>query len=590
MSSHANAPNAKPSSPAGPARTVFSRTTPIDVQRRGVFGRLKNRFRVALRPNLTRSRSAQVPDATNETSICDHHIAIGNDLAHIRLAIEQQTGILERGMDQIASAIHSASITLALNRRGGGDDDDGAPPPPGAHRQEESDDSGPEDSKDIPDPAAHEDADTPRAGPPSAASAPDSGPSGHKRANDSQVDAGMPGDESHPRPTPTAQPQSSSGATHPAGDAPLQHVPPPVDDPRSPLVDPIALRHGSLNVDVVESVRSDGPAAQASAGPQATSSVDTAPTNAQAVNHGDTFPGLGLSTFASPGSSSAAPPLVPSALFRAEPTSSAKQARGLPEDDDVLISSDVDLAQAGLYCGARLSIYVGSKEDLRNVRTKPSAFYSGLSEILPLCDTYAHQLKQLRIVLYRTSLEQNETFVDVLVEILKSMHTRLACFLSARIICKKRDYAHYRTSSDFDNPEIRDLCKVLQHVRLEGDIAVCRLALLPLSELHCLEVSTDSPVAEVDVMHLMTRCQKLYSLSVRRIARRVPRGFEGNLTESLHAPSVLDIASDDLSPGFLHCVQNTQDLRLTVSDASLIDQFKAVFEARKMWSLTSSSL
>ncbi|KAL1716208.1 hypothetical protein EV715DRAFT_265441 [Schizophyllum commune] len=588
MSSHANAQNTSPSAPAGPAPTVYSRTTPIDVQQQGVFGRLKNRFRVALRPNLTRSHPAHEPDATNGTTIHDHYTAIGNDLGDIRLAIEQQTGVFERGMDLIASAIHSAA--LAFNRSGRGDDGDDALPPPGAHAQGESDDSGFEGSNDIPDPAAREGSDTSPAGSPSSAppDAPDAGSSGRTRSNDPKDDAGIPDDESHPRPTPTAQSQAGSGATHPTGDASSQHVPPPSNDPRSPLVDSTALRHGSLNADIVESIRSDGPAARAPADPKATSSVNPAPTDAQAVNRSDAFPGLGLSTFASPGPTSTAPPLIPSALFKAEPTSSADQASGLPDDDDTFISSDIELAQAGMYFGARLFIYVGSKADLCNVRTQPSAFYSGLSEILPLCDTYAHKLKQLRIVLYKTSFWQNEILVDVLVEVLRSIQARLACFLSARIICKKQDYAlRCTTSSDFDKPEIRDLCKVLQHVRLEGDIAISRLALLPLSELHCLEVLTDIPVAEADVMHLMTRCQKLYSLSVRHIARQAPRRFDGDLTESLHAPSVLETTSDDLSPGFLHCVQSTKDFRLTVSHASQIDQFKAVFDARTMWSLTS---
>ncbi|KAL1687263.1 hypothetical protein GGG16DRAFT_117099 [Schizophyllum commune] len=587
MSSHANAQNTSPSAPAGPAPTVYSRTTPIDVQQRGVFGRLKNRFRVALRPNLTRSHPAQKPDATNGTTIHDLYTAIGNDLGNIRLAIEQQTGVFERGMDQIASAIHSAA--LASNKSGRGDDGDDALPPPGAHGQGESDDSGSEGNNDFPDPAAREGSDMPPAGSPSSAppDAPDAGSSGRTRSNDPKDDAGIPDDESHPRPTPTAQSQAGSGAAHPTGDASSQHVPPPSNDPRSPLVDSTALRHGSLNADVVESIRSDGPAARVPADPHATSSINPAPTSAQAVNHGDAFPGLGLSTFASPGPTSTAPSTVPSALFKAEPTSSADQASGLPDDDDTFISSDVDLAQADLYFGARLTIYVGSKGDLCKVRAQPSAFYTGLSEILPLCDTYAHKYKQLRIVLYKTSFWQNEILVDVLVEVLRSIQARLACFLSAHIICKKQDHALYHTSSVFDMPEIRDPFKVLQHVRLEGDIAVSRLALLPLSELHCLEALTNSPIAEADVKHLMTHCSKLYCLSVRNVARHAPTRFEEDLTEIVHAPPVLDISSDDLSPGFLHCVQSTQNLRLTVSHASLMKQSKAVFDAREMWSLAS---
>ncbi|KAL1755842.1 hypothetical protein FB107DRAFT_274424 [Schizophyllum commune] len=587
MSSHANAQNTSPSAPAGPVPTVYSRITPIDVQQRGVFGRLRNRFRVALRPNLTRCRHAHEPDATNGTTVHDTYIAISNDIGNIQLAIEQQTGVFERGMDRIASAIQSAA--LALNKSGGGDDDDDAPTPPGAHAQGESDDSGSEGSNNIPDPAASEGAGAPPAGSPASAppDAPDAGPSGHTRENVPQVHAGTPDDECHPRPTPTAQSQSGPGATHPTGDASSQHVPPPTNDPRSPLVDSTALRRGSLNADVVESIRSDGPTARAPADPQATSSVNHAPTNEQAVNRGDAFPGLGLSTFASPGPTSTAPSTVPSALFKAEPTSSADQASGLPDDDDTFISSDVDLAQAGLYSGARLTIYVASKADLCNVRTQPSAFYTGLSEILPLCDTYAHKFKHLRIVLYKTSFWQNEILVDVLVEVLRSLQARLACFLSTHIICKKQDHALYHTSSVFDMPEIRDLFKVLQHVRLEGDIAISRLALLPLSELHCLEALTDSPIAEADVKHLMTHCQKLYCLSVQNVARHAPTRFEEDLTGIVHAPPVLDITSDDLSPGFLHCVQSTQNLRLTVSHASLMNQFKAVFDARKMWSLTS---
>ncbi|KAL1725942.1 hypothetical protein EV714DRAFT_277013 [Schizophyllum commune] len=585
MSSHANAQNTTPSAPAGPVPTVYSRITPIDVQQRGVFGRLKNRFRVALRPNLTRSLHAHEPDATNGTTIHDPYTATGNDLGNIRLAIEQQTGVFERGMDQIASAIHSAA--LALNRSGGGDDDDDAPSPPGAHRQGESDDSGSEGSNDIPDPAAREGSDTHPAGSPTSAppDAPDAGSSGHTRSNDPKDDPDTPASESHPRPTPTAQPQCGTGATHSTGDASSQNVPPPVSDPRSPLVDSTALRQGSLRV--VESIRSDCPTAQASADPQATSSVNPAPNEAQAANRDDALPGLALSTFASPGSTSAAP--SQSTLFQVPPSSSEKQTTYEDiNDNDTFISFYVESVTDGPYLGARLCIYVGSRDELRGLLAEPSRFCHGLTDLAPRCEANKHQLTQLRIVLHKSSVtDRHCNTIDVLATVLKALCSCRPCFLAAHVEFAQKDHARYQKGNFSDAQEFLNAFSRLRHVRLEGCTTAARLTSFPLSMLNSLELLIN--VNETDVKELISRCPCLHFLSVRRITTTSWECFV-KTTDKHPCPRlpVLEITSDVLSRSFMDWVKHTDIFRLNVSHPSFVGRFKSDFRRQLTWSLYCS--
>uniref|UniRef100_D8QKR8 Uncharacterized protein n=1 Tax=Schizophyllum commune (strain H4-8 / FGSC 9210) TaxID=578458 RepID=D8QKR8_SCHCM len=501
----ANAQNTTPSSPVGQASRIQTRTTPIDVRRRGIFGRIFSS--IPLRRNLTRSHpthdTTNAP-ANNDPTLDEIRQPPNVVLDQILHAIEQQTRVQDQGLNRLTEAIIQASSYPSDD-----DDDPNSPAAPGS--TEEADVDGPNDDAQFSDtsygrpapptlrastrepPATSGAEPSSTAGAPGRASASQAGPSNHTAQ--SSLNSG--GGGSH-APAPllgcTAQ---SSGA---------------LDDPRSPHLSRGYTAGGNVNPRLESKRRKRR-----------------------------TFIGYSAS---------------------------------LPKD--------------GAFHGNRLSVYVGTKDELRKLFRDEDIrpFWDGLGLLLPFCEGYAHELTQLHIYIFQPCLNEDLTYKqDMLVPVLDALRPRLPNFLSVTISFSCGD----QVSQDLGSltQTIRAAFFALRHLRLEGFAKLPRLFLFPVEDLRVLEILSQTAVAEVDMIQLMVWCKQLDFFQVHSFGNPASERtyFAPDPNPSVAYPHVMHFVHDHLSDLFIQNIPNDRIVHLTVTDTAEYRQKELLFGGNTFWSL-----
>ncbi|KAL1674548.1 hypothetical protein EV122DRAFT_293396 [Schizophyllum commune] len=246
------------------------------------------------------------------------------------------------------------------------------------------------------------------------------------------------------------------------------------------------------------------------------------------------------------------------------------------------------LPKDGAFHGNRLSIYVGTKVELRKLFRDEDVrpFWDGLGLLLPFCEGYAHELTQLHIFISQPCLNQELTYKqDMLVPVLDALRPRLPNILSVTISFSCGD----RVSQDFGSltQTIRASFFALRHLRLEGFTRLPRLFLFPVEDLRVLEILSQTAVTEVDMIQLMVWCRQLDFFQVHSFGNPASERtyFAPDANPSIAYPHVMHFVHNHLSDLFIQHIPNDRIVHLTVTDTAEYRQKEPLFGGNTFWSL-----
>ncbi|KAL1755844.1 hypothetical protein FB107DRAFT_248584 [Schizophyllum commune] len=506
MSPHANAQNAGSSSPAGPAPGAYARTTPTDVRRRGVFGRIISG--IPLRRNLTPSHFTHNPNTTtapaNNGPIPDGitQPPIGNVvLEQILHAIEQQTRVQNHALNRLTDAIIQASSYP-------------------------SDDGGDPNSPATPD--STEEADT-----------------------DGPNDDAQSSNTSYGRPVPPTLRASARGPAAASGAKPSSTTGAPSYASAS--------QAGPSNYTAQSSHNSGGGGSRAPVSLLGCTTQSPGDPRSPHLSRGYTAGG------------------------NADPRHQNKRSKR-----QTFIGYTASSHEDGAFHGNRLSIYVGTKVELRKLFRDEDIrpFWDGLGLLLPFCEGYAHELTQLHISISQPCLNQDLTYKqDMLVPVLDALRPRLPNILSVTISFSCGD----QVSQDFGSltQTIRASFFALRHLRLEGFTRLPRLFLFPVEDLRVLEILSQTAVTEVDMIQLMVWCRQLDFFQVHSFGSPASERtyFAPDANPSIAYPHVMHFVHNHLSDLFIQHIPNDRIVHLTVTDTAEYRQKEPLFGGNTFWSL-----
>ncbi|KAL1725944.1 hypothetical protein EV714DRAFT_287552 [Schizophyllum commune] len=491
----ANAQTATSSSPAGPAPRVYARTTPTDVRRRGIFGRIISS--IPLRRNLTRSHLTHNPNTmnapTNNVPMLDEITQPPSEnvvLEQILHAIEQQTRVQNYALNRLTDAIIQASSYP-------------------------SDDGGDPNSPATPD--STEEADT-----------------------DGPNDDAQSSNTSYGRPVPPTLRASARGPPAASGAEPSSTTGAPGYASAS--------QAGPSNYTAQSSHNSGGGGSRAPASLLGCTTQSPGDPRSPHLSRGYTAGG------------------------NVDPRYENKRSKR-----QTFIGYTASLPEDGTFHGHKLSVYVGTKHQLREIFRDEDVrpFWDGLGLLLQFCEGCAHGLTQLHVSVYQPCLNGDlENEQDTLVPVLEALRARLPNFLSARVSFprnEKLSQSFWSATQDF-----RASFVALRHLRLDGSAELPRLFLFPIEQLRVLEILSLTAVTEVDMTQLMVCAGHTV------LARSY---FAPDSNPRIAYPHVMHFIHNHLTDSFIRRIPNNRIVHLTVTDTAEYRKKAVLFGGNAFWSL-----
>ncbi|KAL1726716.1 hypothetical protein EV714DRAFT_287049 [Schizophyllum commune] len=181
------------------------------------------------------------------------------------------------------------------------------------------------------------------------------------------------------------------------------------------------------------------------------------------------------------------------------------------EDDLTYLSFDVQKVSKGPFVDHRLSIRVGKRYQLGDLRSEP--FTQRLDDVFEACDASQFFFTELFLDIHESKvrgggLDGKDAFNQILLRLVP--HLRKLRFTSVKFY----DDASADTFGDTPVEELQSILHAftsLRHLRLEGNTTSARLQTFPLRQLRELEVLMK--VSESHVEGLALSCRKLSTLT-----------------------------------------------------------------------------
>ncbi|KAL1694948.1 hypothetical protein GGG16DRAFT_122268 [Schizophyllum commune] len=181
------------------------------------------------------------------------------------------------------------------------------------------------------------------------------------------------------------------------------------------------------------------------------------------------------------------------------------------EDDLTYLSFDIQKVNKGPFVDRRLSIRVGKRYQLGDLRSEP--FTQRLDDVFEACDASQFFFTELFLDIHESKvrgggLDGKDAFNQILLRLVP--HLRKLRFTSVKFY----DDASADTFGDTPVEELQSILHAftsLRHLRLEGNTTSARLQTFPLRQLRELEVLMK--VSESHVEGLALSCRKLSTLT-----------------------------------------------------------------------------
>ncbi|KAL1675113.1 hypothetical protein EV122DRAFT_219137 [Schizophyllum commune] len=256
------------------------------------------------------------------------------------------------------------------------------------------------------------------------------------------------------------------------------------------------------------------------------------------------------------------------------------------EDDLTYLSFDVQKVSKGPFVDHRLSIRVGKRYQLGDLRSEP--FTQRLDDVFEVCDASQFFFTELFLDIHESTvrgggLNGRDAFIQILLHL--TVHLRNLRVASVEF--------HADDGMDaFDNISLPEQLSVkmalssVRCVRLEGKTTPSRLQMFPLRQLRVLEILSD--ITEATVESLTIVCTKLAVLEAGPVTPNVDGqhvfGISAFTQPASGFPAVLRIFSAHPCHDLLAAVpRNSVDLDFILTDSQYLADVRKITGGNPGW-------